>query len=116
MAESQAGRELNMSMEAAIPIPMEAIRDFCIRWNIDEFALFGSAIRSDFHPESDIDILLTYKPGTRLTLDALLTMGDELEAIFGRSVDVIDRETLERSLNHLRREAILSSAQVLYAR
>lgn len=98
-----------------IPLPMDAIRTFCQRWNVVEFALFGSVLRDDFDDNSDIDVLVTYGPGTRLTLNALLTMGDELEALFGRPVDLLDRQTVADSRNYLRRQIIFDTAQVIYA-
>lgn len=106
-----------MNALSALPIslPLDAIREFCQRWHVREFALFGSILRDDFNKDSDIDVLLTYQPGTRLTLTALLAMGDELEALFGRPVDLIDRETVANSRNTLRRQIIFDSAQVIYA-
>jgi predicted nucleotidyltransferase len=92
-----------------------AIGSFCRRWDVARFALFGSVLRSDFRDESDIDVLLTFREGVRYTLFDLACMGDELEAIFGRSVDIVDRKAVEHSPNYLRRDAILRSAEVVYA-
>ncbi|MBK8024884.1 MAG: nucleotidyltransferase domain-containing protein [Chloroflexi bacterium] len=103
------------SPSVQVPLPLDAIRAFCRRWNVTEFALFGSVLREDFRDDSDIDVLLTYRPGVRLTLKALIAMGDELEALFQRQVDLLDRETVAKSPNILRRRMILDSAQVIYA-
>ncbi len=104
-----------MSGQPQVPIPHEAIAAFCRRWDVVQFALFGSVLREDFGPESDVDVLVRFSPGTRYTLADLVTMGDELEAIFGRKVDLIDRDAVEVSRNYLRRRMILDSAEVIYA-
>lgn len=98
-----------------IPLPMDAIREFCQRWSIVEFALFGSVLREDFNSESDIDVLVQFREDAHLTLFDLVKMGDEIEAIFGRKVDLIDRKGVEESPNYLRRKEILNSARVIYA-
>jgi hypothetical protein len=94
---------------------MNAIRYFCQKWHICEFALFGSVLRDDFGDDSDIDVLLTFREGVRYGLAALVQMGDELEAVFGREVDIVDRVALEQSANYIRRKLILDSAAVIYA-
>lgn len=88
---------------------------FCQRWGVTAIALFGSVLRPDFRDDSDIDLLLSFREGVRYTLFDLVRMSDELEMIFGRPVDVLDRQAVEQSQNYLRRETILNSAQVLYA-
>lgn len=93
----------------------DAIRAFCGRWNIIEFALFGSVLRPDFRPDSDIDVLVRFREGVRYSLFDLVQMGDELEAIFGRRVDLLDRIAVEQSANYIRREEILNAAEVVYA-
>lgn len=104
-----------MPIQTRINLPLDAIHTFCRRWNIVEFALFGSVPREDFAPSSDIDALATFREETRYNLSDLAQMGDEPEAIFGREVDLIDRATVEASRNDLRRRQILNSAQVVYA-
>lgn len=96
-------------------LPMDALRAYCRKWGIVEFALFGSVLRDDFTADSDIDVLVQFRDGRRYGLLELVQMGDELEAIFGRHVDLIDRRVIEASRNYLRRKIILSSAQVVYA-
>jgi predicted nucleotidyltransferase len=107
---------MNQTITANIALPMDAIRDFCAKWGIVEFALFGSVLREDFNDESDIDVLVQFRDDARITLFDLVTMGDELEAIFGREVDLLDRKGVEQSPNYLRRKIILNSAKVIYAR
>jgi uncharacterized protein len=97
-------------------LPMEQIAAFCERWNVTEFALFGSALRDDFRPESDVDVMVTF-PSAESTPSLFdhVSMQDELSEIFGRPVDLLTRRGVERSRNPIRRRAILSSAQVVYA-
>ena len=97
-----------------ISIPHDAIRAFCQGHHIVRFSLFGSVLREDFRPESDIDVLIEFAPGIRYGVSALVKMGDELEALFGRSVDIIDRQAIEQSPNFIRRNAILNSELVVY--
>ena len=99
-----------------IELPKAQIVDFCQRWKITEFALFGSVLRDDFRPDSDIDVLATFEPDFHSTLLKLMEMEEELEAIFERQVDFVSKRAIEQSLNYLRRKAILNSAQVIYTR
>jgi predicted nucleotidyltransferase len=92
-----------------------ALRAFCERWGIVELAIFGSALRDDFRPDSDIDLLVTFARDTRATLFDLDTIESELAALLGRPVDLVSRPGIERSKNEFRREAILGSARVVYA-
>jgi predicted nucleotidyltransferase len=96
-------------------LPLDAISAFCRRWNIREFALFGSALRDDFKDASDIDVLVQFREGMRYTLFDLARMSQDLEEIFQRNVDLLDRRAVESSPNHIRRDNILQSAQVIYA-
>jgi predicted nucleotidyltransferase len=96
------------------PLPMEAIEAFCQKWQIIEFALFGSVLRDDFRPESDIDVLVVFAPDYQRSLSDAIAMHEEIEALFGRKVDFINRETIERSRNYIRRREILNSARVVY--
>ncbi len=101
--------------KTAIELPMEKITDFCQRWQITEFALFGSVLRDDFNVDSsDIDVLVTFSPTLKRGLTETLQMHEELEAIFGRKVDFIVKTAIERSKNWLRKKNILESAQIIY--
>ena len=100
--------------DVPIDVPRERIAAFCQRWGIRELALFGSVLRDDFGAESDIDVLVTYQPGREWTLADYMQMHDELEAILGRRVDLVNRRAVERSANPVRRRAILESARVIY--
>ncbi len=99
----------------AIELPMEQIREFCHKWQVTEFALFGSVLRDDFRPDSDIDVLLTFSSTAQRGLSETLQMRDELQTIFGRKVDLIAKPAIERSENWLRRKNILESAKTIYA-
>ncbi len=102
-------------MSPKIPLPKNAIAEFCERWRITELALFGSVLRDDFRPDSDIDVLVKFAPDAGHSLFDLVHMQDELRAMFGREVDLVERATIESSRNYLRRRAILESAEVVYA-
>src|SRR4030042_1705494 len=77
--------------KAHIEIPKEKIVEFCQKWKIREFAFFGSVLRRDFRPDSDIDVLVTFDESARHTLFDLVHMEEELKEIFGREVDVVSR-------------------------
>lgn len=95
-----------------IDVPQDAIEAFCRKWQIRESALFGSVLRDDFHPESDVDVLVTFEPDSPWSLWDLIDMREELRELFGRGVDLVEKESL---VNPFRRRAILSSQQVIYA-
>ena len=97
----------------ALPLPMKAIRQFCCRWNIRELALFGSVLRTDFRPDSDVDVLVTFTDDADWGLLAHVEMQQELVILLHRPVDMISRRALERSANWVRRAAILNTAQVI---
>jgi predicted nucleotidyltransferase len=96
------------------PATVREIADFCQRWKVVELALFGSALRADFNPASDIDLLVSFAPGADWSLLDHMQMQQELRALFGREVDLISRRALERSPNWLRRREILGTAQVIF--
>ena len=101
-------------MSVHIDIPSDKIAAFCQRWQIIELALFGSVLRDDFGPDSDVDVLVGFGDDARHTLFDLDDMELELKAIFGRKVDLLSRRGVEASPNYLRRNSILKSAQVIY--
>jgi uncharacterized protein len=95
-----------------LPIDHDWIVDFCRRWRIQELALFGSVLRNDFRPDSDVDVLVTFAPNAPWTLWDLSRMRFELEELFGRKVDLVEKKALR---NPFRRQAILADQQVVYA-
>jgi hypothetical protein len=100
--------------EPKIKLPKDKIKDFCRRWQITEFALFGSVLRDDFRPDSDLDILVTFAPEADWSLLDHVRMEQELEALLGREIDLVSRRAIERSSNWIRRQAILGAAQPFY--
>ena len=96
-----------------LDLPMPAIAEFCKRWQIREFALFGSVLREDFRPDSDVDVLVTYMPTAHPSLFSLVQMEEELKKILGRDVDLVDRLSVESSENYIRRRNVLNSAIVI---
>jgi uncharacterized protein len=96
-------------------IPQEEIRRFCQRWKVRELAVFGSAVRADFKPESDVDVLVSFHASSHWGLFEHVQMRLELEAIFQRKVDLVTRRALEQSQNILLREHILNTARTILA-
>lgn len=101
-------------MNVQIPLDHSQIAAFCQRWHVTEFALFGSVLRDNFRPDSDVDVLGTFAPDTRHRLADLLDMQEELEALFGRKVDLVQRPLVEQSENYIRRKHILRSLERVY--
>jgi len=93
-------------------LPRKKIEEFCKRWSITEFSVFGSVLRDDFRPDSDIDVLVSIDPKAHIGLFELIDMKLELEKLFKRPVDLVEKEGLR---NPYRRQAILRTAQVIYA-
>jgi uncharacterized protein len=100
-------------MHSLIESNRESLGRFCRRWEITQFALFGSVLRSDFRPDSDVDCLVTFSPDAKRTLFDMVRMQEELESILARKIHLVSRRGLESSRNYLRREAILSTAEVV---
>lgn len=101
--------------EIKIELPREKIKAFCQKWRIQEFSLFGSALGDDLRTDSDIDVLVSFDPEARWTLFDHVDMQAELKKILGRDVDLVSKRGIENSRNHIRRQAILDSARVVYA-
>jgi uncharacterized protein len=99
-------------MHARIPIDHDRIAEFCRRWQITEFSLFGSVLRDDFRVDSDIDVLVTFTSEAPWSLLDLIAMREELQELFGREVDLVEKEGLR---NPFRRQAILRQKEVIYA-
>lgn len=98
-------------VEFQITVPKEGSGEFCRRNHVRNLALFGSVVRGDFHPDSDVDVLVEFEPGARVGFLALGRMQRELSALFGRPVDLVPRDGLKPII----REDVLSGAEVLYA-
>lgn len=101
-------------MSAHLTLDQEQLVAFCQRWKITEFALFGSVLREDFRPESDVDVLVAFAPEADWSLFDHVDMEEELSIMCGRKVDVVNRRAIEQSENWIRRKAILNTAEPLY--
>jgi hypothetical protein len=99
-------------MEPRIPIPTRELADICRRYAIAELSLFGSVLRDDFGPNSDIDLLIVFAPGQRPPLEKWIALHDEMEALFNRPVDLVERRLI---INPFRRHEILTTRRVLHA-
>jgi predicted nucleotidyltransferase len=97
-----------------VAISTDKIAEFCRRWKITEFALFGSVLRDDFRPDSDIDVLVSFAPDASWRFYDLMSMKEELEALFGRSVDLAEKRLVECSDNYIRRKHILNHMETIY--
>jgi predicted nucleotidyltransferase len=103
-----------MMIKQNLNLPKEQIVDFCRRWQITELAVLGSVLRDDFDPESDLDVLVTFAPGADWSLLDHLRMEQELSELLGRKIDLLSKRAVEQSLNWIRRQEILSTAEVIY--
>ena len=102
-------------MTPHVELPKDKIEAFCHTWKVVELALFGSVLRDDFGPDSDVDVLVTFADDARWGLLDHARMERELAAIIGRDVDLVTRSAVERSPNWIRRREILDGARSLYA-
>jgi hypothetical protein len=97
---------------ARVPLPLDSIETFCRKWRIEELALFGSVLRDDFSPESDVDVLVTFSLDARLSLLDFVEMKEALQEILHRPVDLVSKGGLR---NPFRRHEILNTRQIVYA-
>ena len=98
-----------------VNFPEDRIVDFCRRHGIKKLSLFGSILRDDFRPDSDVDVLVIFAPDAKVSLFDLVDMQDELKAIFKREVDLIEKQAILESKNYIRRKSILENTRVVYA-
>lgn len=100
-------------MVTNVPIPADRIADFCRKWRIRELSLFGSILRDDFRPDSDVDVLVVFDDDVTFDWDQWLAMEAELRAIFGnRNIDLVERRLIK---NPFRRDHILTNRRIIYA-
>jgi predicted nucleotidyltransferase len=98
----------------AIDVDRDQLHSFCQKWKITEFALFGSVVRpEEFREDSDVDVLVRFAPDAQWSLFEFIHAQEELAAIFGRRVDLVQRTAIEESTNRFRKRSILSSAVLL---
>jgi uncharacterized protein len=103
-----------MPVTPAVNLERPELAAFCRRWKVRALAVFGSALREDFRPDSDVDLLVTFEPDANWGLLEQTTMESELAALLGRKVDLVSRRAVERSTNWIRRKAILDSAETVH--
>ena len=96
-----------------IKLPRKGISQLCTKWNVVELALFGSILRDDYSPESDVDVLVEFHPTASPSLFDLVQMKLDLERVFHRPVDLVEKTSLS---NPYRKREILETARVIYAR
>jgi predicted nucleotidyltransferase len=93
--------------------PMKQIEDFCRQYGVAELSLFGSVLRDDFGPDSDVDVLIALEPGRTMTLELDMEMRGALSVIFGgRRIDLVQKRLLT---NPFRRHEILRTRRILHA-
>lgn len=103
-----------MTARLRVRFPEKPVADFCRRHRVIGLWVFGSVLREDFRADSDVDILVQLEPNVRVNLSELIAMENELGDILDRHVDLVDRKSVERSPNYIRRKAILSSLEPIY--
>ena len=98
----------------AIEVDKPKLREFCQKWQITEFSFFGSVTRpEEFRDDSDVDVMVQFAPKAPWLLFDIVHMRDELVALFGREVDIVERKAIEETDNRFIKRAILGTA-VLY--
>jgi predicted nucleotidyltransferase len=98
-----------------VDLPLDAIESICRKYGVEELSVFGSVLRDDFRVDSDVDFLVRFKNGDAGPWGYKFEeLSDELSALLGREVDIVDKSGIEQSENYLRREHVLHSAQVIY--
>ena len=102
-------------MNPQVSVPRSRLVEYCRTNGITRIDLFGSALRADFRPDSDIDLLVEFEPDRTLDLFDFARMEQELAGIFGRKVDLVERSAVEQSRNYIRRAAILGSTETIHA-
>jgi uncharacterized protein len=106
--------KINPKIEQRLGISHNDIAKFCQNWGITEMALFGSVLREDFQPGSDIDFLITFDPNVRQGLLTLAKIKHELELMLDRPVDLALKDSIKTSENWIIRREILTNSQIIY--
>lgn len=104
-----------IDVRSRLGIEDDLLADFCQKWKIVRVEIFGSALREDFRPESDVDLLVTFTEDAPWSLLDIVHLEDELSRLLGRRTEIAERRAIEQSTNPFRRRGILGSAQLLYA-
>lgn len=99
-------------MPARVPYDNQKLTAFCRKWRVRELALFGSVLRDDFGPDSDVDVLVTFDRDAGWSLWDWPSMMEELQSIFGREIDLVEKDAVR---NPFRRRHIMNNHEVVYA-
>jgi hypothetical protein len=100
-----------MILTSGVDLPSDGIAEVCGRYDVQELSVFGSAARGDLQPESDIDMLVDFKPGARIGLVKFASLNEELQNLFGRRVDLVTKTGLKPRV----RAQVLREAQLVYS-
>ena len=103
-----------MGRTIGIELPKQQIAAFCEKWSIRQLALFGSVLRKDFRPDSDVDVLVTFSPQADWKFEHLLEMKGELKSLIGRTVGLVEKRLIDESPNYIRRKHILAHMEPIY--
>lgn len=98
----------------SVEIPEDQLRRFCQLWKVSELAIFGSALHENYPKDSDVDLLISFKPDIQWGLFDLVTMENELKIIFGKEIDLVEKNAVNNSQNYIRRKGILDGAQIIF--
>jgi hypothetical protein len=95
-----------------VSVDRDRIADFCRRWKVTEFTVFGSVVRDDFRPDSDIDVLVTFAPNATWNAFDIVEMKEALEALLARRLDMVERGAVR---NPIRIGAMLRDSELIHA-
>lgn len=101
-------------LSSRLNVADEALADFCRRWRVTELGVFGSVLRDDFGPDSDVDLLVTFEKDAPWSLFDIVAMKNEAETLFERPVDIVERRAVEAHHNPWKRSLILRSHRLIY--
>ncbi|MFM1921847.1 MAG: hypothetical protein RLZZ303_3481 [Candidatus Hydrogenedentota bacterium] len=104
---------MDTTAKLAMPLPLDELAAFCKKWRIVKLSVFGSILRDDFHPDSDVDFLAEFEEGAKRGFLDEFAMEEELESLVGRQVDIVDARLVRSSRNPYRRQEILGTAENL---
>ncbi|NEP56519.1 MAG: DNA polymerase subunit beta [Symploca sp. SIO2G7] len=105
---------MNQKIQDRLKVSWEELINFCQQNQIQELSVFGSVLREDFNKTSDIDFLVVFDPQIKLSLMDLVSIQYQLEDKIGRKVDLLEKRSIEKSHNWIRRQNILDTAIIIY--
>ena len=108
--------QVDNPVRTAVPLPMEGIAEFCRKWDVRAFELYGPVLTDDLRPDDEVDVMVTFGADAKWSLFDWGHMIDELTALFGRKASLITRNTAELNQYPHRHRKMLAEARVVYAR